>query len=286
MTKTLDKSKLPQGQHPCFSKSAYQAMRLHLPVAPKCNIQCAYCDRKFSCVNESRPGVTTQIISPDEALSLAIKAHRQAPNLTVIGIAGPGDPLANPERTLKTLSLIRQHLPDLILCLSTNGLYLSEHLEQLVEIGVSHLTVTVNAIDPKIGVKIYQRVEQETGEAAAERLCHQQLTGIRSAVAAGMTVKVNSVLIPEINDEHLIDVAKKVRECGAHLFNPIPLLPVAGTTLASCRQPDCSDMEYVRLLLADIIPVMTHCQRCRADAFGVLSQSGTIADLLKDSEKP
>ena len=42
--------------HPCYScGSAQKNARMHLPIAPKCNIQCNYCVRKFDCSNESRP---------------------------------------------------------------------------------------------------------------------------------------------------------------------------------------------------------------------------------------
>ena len=58
-------------EHPCFSEKACHAFgRCHLPVAPKCNIQCNYCVRDFDCVNESRPGVTTKVLSPDEAVAM------------------------------------------------------------------------------------------------------------------------------------------------------------------------------------------------------------------------
>ena len=46
-------------KHPCFNPDVKGKFgRVHLPVAPKCNIQCGYCNRKYDCVNESRPGVT------------------------------------------------------------------------------------------------------------------------------------------------------------------------------------------------------------------------------------
>jgi TonB family protein len=57
-------------EHPCFSEKACHAFgRMHLAVAPRCNIQCKYCVRDFDCVNESRPGVTSQVLTPQEALS-------------------------------------------------------------------------------------------------------------------------------------------------------------------------------------------------------------------------
>ena len=42
--------------HPCFNKKSHRRFgRVHLPVAPRCNIQCKFCNRQFDCVNESRP---------------------------------------------------------------------------------------------------------------------------------------------------------------------------------------------------------------------------------------
>ena len=55
--------------HPCFDPDAAKKYaRMHLPVAPKCNISCNYCNRKYDCANESRPGVTAKVISPEEAI--------------------------------------------------------------------------------------------------------------------------------------------------------------------------------------------------------------------------
>ena len=87
-------------QHPCFNSDVrHRTGRIHLPVAPKCNIQCNYCNRKFDCANESRPGVTSAVLSPNQALALSHRALEKAPYLKVVGIAGPGDPFANPEET-------------------------------------------------------------------------------------------------------------------------------------------------------------------------------------------
>ena len=61
--------RLVMANHPCFSRDAHKrAGRIHLPVAPECNIQCGYCVRKFDCVNESRPGVASTILTPSQAI--------------------------------------------------------------------------------------------------------------------------------------------------------------------------------------------------------------------------
>ncbi len=83
-------------EHPCFSEKACHAFgRCHIPVAPKCNIQCNYCIRDFDCVNESRPGVTTRVLSARESVEMVRKVMEKYQYIKVIGIAGPGEPLAN-----------------------------------------------------------------------------------------------------------------------------------------------------------------------------------------------
>jgi MoaA/NifB/PqqE/SkfB family radical SAM enzyme len=146
-------------QHPCFNISAvHRFARIHLPVAPACNVLCNFCCRKFDCINESRPGVTSRILTPEEACSRVIVAKGRMPELRVVGIAGPGDPLANPDATFRTFKLVREHFPDMLLCLSTNGLVLEDLVDQVVEAGVSTATVTVNALDLPAIQEIYHHV--------------------------------------------------------------------------------------------------------------------------------
>ena len=84
--------------HPCFDEEAkHTNARVHLAVAPKCNIQCNYCNRKYDCVNECRPGVTSSILTPGQAAGYLKELDTRLDNLAVVGIAGPGDPFANPE---------------------------------------------------------------------------------------------------------------------------------------------------------------------------------------------
>jgi nitrogen fixation protein NifB len=85
-------------KHPCFnSKSKHQYGRLHIPVAPSCNIQCKYCNRKYDCINESRPGVSSTTLNAEQSLRYVERIMEKNPNIAVIGIAGPGDAFATPE---------------------------------------------------------------------------------------------------------------------------------------------------------------------------------------------
>ncbi len=230
-------TQLDTNRHPCFNVGVKgECGRVHLPVAPKCNILCNYCNRKFDCVNESRPGVTSAVLTPRQALSYLEQVLVAEPRITVVGIAGPGDPFANPKETMETIRLIRERFPSLLICLATNGLGLLPHVQELVDLKVSHVTVTVNAVDPEIGKKIYSWVRDGKklyrGLAAAELMLERQLAGIAALKAGGVTVKVNTIVVPGINDHHVPEVAKKMASMGVDILNCMAVYPNAETPFA------------------------------------------------------
>ncbi|MEI6306009.1 MAG: radical SAM protein, partial [Deltaproteobacteria bacterium] len=186
--------------HPCFGGNHKENGRIHLAVAPRCNIKCRYCSRRHDCANESRPGVASRILTPAEALDRVREVAVSpllGPVIKVVGIAGPGDPLAN-EETFETFRLIDREFPQFIKCLSTNGLRLPERIDLLNELDLRSLTVTINALDPRIGSEIYSWVRYKgtcyTGAEGAELLIGNQLEGVQRAADSGITVKVNTVL--------------------------------------------------------------------------------------------
>ncbi|MDS4030342.1 MAG: nitrogenase cofactor biosynthesis protein NifB [Candidatus Contendobacter sp.] len=267
--------------HPCYSPEAHRHFaRLHLAVAPKCNIQCHYCNRKYHCSNESRPGVVAELLTPEQAVGKALAVGAAIPHLAVVGIAGPGDPLANPEPVFATLGELREKAPDLLLCLSTNGLALPEQVENLVAHGIHHVTITINCVDPDIGARIYpwivHRNRRLRGREAAATLIAQQLQGLDLLVARGVQVKINSVLIPGVNDTHLPEVNRWVRDRGAILHNIMPLIarPEHGTHygMIGQREPTVEELAAVRAACESNAGMMSHCQQCRADATGMLGE--------------
>jgi len=265
----------PGSAHPCFNKEArHLNARVHLPVAPACNIQCNYCNRQYDCVNESRPGVTSAVLSPYQAVAYLKELHKHLQNISVIGIAGPGDPFANPDATMETLRLVNKEFPDKIFCLSTNGLNLIPYISTIKELNVTHVTVTINAVDPVIGKEIYSWVRTNKkvyrGEEAASILLQEQLTSIILLKKQGITVKVNSIILPGINDGHFAAIAAKVKSLGADVMNCIPVYPHADTVFSGMETPDPEMVSSARSAAGNHISLMTHCARCRADAAGLL----------------
>ena len=261
--------------HPCFNERVKGTCgRVHLPVAPNCNIKCNYCDRKHDCVNESRPGVSSAILSPEGAINYLEEVLRRNPAITVAGIAGPGDAFAEPEKTLKTLRLVRERFPQILLCLATNGLNVEPYVDDLARFNVSHVTVTVNAVDPAIGEQIYSWVRDgkviHRKRNAAELLLERQLSAIKALKEKGIVVKVNTIVVPGINDHHVMDVAKKMAELGVDIQNCMKIYSNKDTPFANIPEPSPQTMAAIQQEAGELIPQMKHCTRCRADAVGLL----------------
>jgi len=260
--------------HPCFSEEAHTRFgRAHLPVAPGCNIQCRYCIRKYDCANESRPGITSRVLTPDEAVDRTRALIERSDRLSVVGIAGPGDPLVN-ATTYVTMRKIHWEYPDLTLCVSTNGLLLTDRLDQLLASGVRSLTVTINAVTPETAEKVYAWViyqgRRYEGREAAELLLAKQWQGLANAIDAGLIVKVNTVYIPGVNDAEVPFIAEKAGRLGADLMNILPLIPQA--EFADATRPTHGDLARMREQGSPFIKQMTHCKQCRADACGILGE--------------
>lgn len=271
---TVSKKNNIMNIHPCFSEEAHHKFgRVHLPVAPRCNIQCRYCIRKYDCANESRPGITSRVFSPREALERVRAVVDRNDNISVIGIAGPGDPLAN-GATFETMTAIHEEFPELILCVSTNGLVLPDKIEELMRSGVRSITITINAATPAVAERIYSwvsyRGKRYAGKEAAQRIVANQWRGLINAVDAGFIVKVNTVLIPGINDAEIPLIAWGAGERGADIMNIMPLIPQA--EFAGLSRPTRETIERKRKECFAHIPQMSHCRQCRADACGILGE--------------
>jgi len=267
--------------HPCYSEDAHHYFaRMHVAVAPACNIQCHYCNRKYDCANESRPGVVSELYTPEQAVKKVKAVAASIPQMTVLGIAGPGDPLANPDRTFATFRMLSDQAPDIKLCVSTNGLSLPASVDELSRHNIDHVTITINTVDPDIGAEIYPWVfwknKRIKGRAGADILIEQQQKGLEMLSAKGILTKINSVMIPGVNDKHLVEVSSIVKGKGAFLHNVMPLIAEAehGTFygLMGQRGPNAEELQELQDACAGDMNMMRHCRQCRADAVGLLGE--------------
>jgi len=258
--------------HPCYSERAHSRIaRVHLPVARKCNISCNYCDRKVRrCSAGTRPGWTSAILTPEDAVISLGPILDTHPNLEVVGVAGPGEPLYN-EETFRTLELVDEQYPALKKCVCTNGLLLSSKIDELRKLNVDYVTITINAITPEVGAMIYEFVKYEgkiyRGIEGAEILITSQLDGLEAAVKAGFLVKVNTVLIPETNMKDIEKIAQAIHDRGAYIMNIMPLIPAG--KFCELDPPTCDELRSARSTSEQTMPQFRKCKQCRADACGI-----------------
>lgn len=267
--------------HPCFNAEVqHKHSRIHLPVAAGCNISCKYCNIKYDCLHESRPGVTSDILTPEEALERYIIAKNKLENIKVVGIAGPGDPLHDFEKTIKTFELIRKQDGNILFCLSTNGLMLYEYADELLKSGISHITMTINAVDTKISSGIYKHINYQgniiKGEEGAKILLEKQIKALKYLSSKNVLLKVNIVAIKGLNINHISEVVSFVKGYGAHITNIMPLIPASGSEFEGMPLISNREIKQIREKCAAIMPQMTHCKQCRADAAGLIGTDRSV----------
>jgi nitrogen fixation protein NifB len=224
--------------------------------------------------------VVSQKLSPEQAVRKVVAVASAIPQMSVLGIAGPGDALANPARTFETFRLLQAQAPDIKLCISTNGLALPDLVDEICSYNVDHVTITINMVDPAVGEKIYPWIfwnhRRVTGYAAAQILHERQMLGLEMLTKRGVLTKINSVLIPGVNDQHLMDVNREVKKRGAFLHNIMPLISEAehGTVfgLTGQRGPTAAELKAVQDACLGGANLMRHCRQCRADAVGLLGE--------------
>ncbi|MFW9963981.1 MAG: radical SAM protein [Candidatus Sifarchaeia archaeon] len=262
----------PFNHHPCYSANRNSLWhRIHLPVARVCNVKCAFCSHSVgaSC-HTSKPGFSSQVLSPEIAVERTRTEVSLNPNLRIIAVSGPGEPLANPE-TLETLEKIRNEFQEIAICVSTNGTLLEDNIQWLRKMKVQTISVSMSTINVSTAVKIYEwaRIQGSVfrGEAMASRIIEAQLRGILKASKVGIHVKVNSILIPELNLQDIIPLAQTISKAGAILQNIIPLVP--NDKFSSYRAPTSQELLDIRKKSSLFIEQFDHCKQCRSDVVGI-----------------
>lgn len=261
--------------HPCIHPRAHQRVaRIHLPVAEKCNMLCRYCARQYADSPTGLPGTSHRTMTPEQALDHLREKRRIWTKDAVVGISGPGEPLANPE-TFQTLKLIKATYPSHPLCLCTNGLLLRDKIQDLLHLGINVISITINGIDPEVVKTMQPSVKLEDvvliGKTAATHLIEAQMSGLKMAVAAGLFVKVNTVLAEGLNDGHMMALARFLAQAGAGMMNIMPV--VVPHSRSGLTPPDRKKVEILRTQCEEYLPQFRLCRQCRSDSAGIPGQN-------------
>ncbi len=206
--------------HPCFGITSRRKVgRLHLPVAPRANVRIRFAEN-------GNPGPA---MLPEAAVAWLEQVINDGAQVDVVGITGPGDPLAVPEPTLRTLRLVREKYPDISLCLTTSGIGGDILADELADTGLSHITVLVDAVTPEVAEKLYAWIRPSTKTLplveAAKVLMNEQAKAVTAFKRVGLTVKVNTTVYSGHNAGHVEEVAAAMATLGADIMAVVPYLP-------------------------------------------------------------
>ena len=250
--------------HPCFGAGSRKKVgRLHLPVARR-----SFARVKFAPTTKPKPAVM-----PEEGLNMLRAVVDNGTSVDIVGITGPGDPLANVDITLTTLGLVREAFPDMQLCLTTVGIGLADAAEKLAGLKLSHVTVLVDAVSAEVAKKLYAWIRPSTKTVplaeAVDVLLAEQAKGVGALVKAGISVKINTTVYPGVNAGHVEDVAAAMKALGAEIMAVIPF-----ASPAESDDPDMPDepgselMRTVRDQAARHMELMPAWDECGEDVVG------------------
>ena len=89
-------------------------------------------------------------------------------------------------------------------------------------------------------------------EEAAALFITKQFSGIIKALDASLLVKINMVLIPAVNDQHMLKLARQLKELGAKIMNIMPL--IHSGKMKNLQTLTCDELRKAKQDCEEIIP--------------------------------
>ena len=168
---------------------------LRISVTDRCNFRCDYCMpiEKYGHNHNFLP--KSEILS-FEQITIIVESMLKL-GLKKVRITG-GEPLLRKDICL-LISMIRNLDSELDIAMTTNGTLLGKYANKLFQAGLNRVTVSLDAIEADLFRKL------SSTNITPEHI----LSGISSAINAGLPVKVNTVIIKNYNDDQIIPLVRK-----------------------------------------------------------------------------
>lgn len=194
-------------------------------------------------------------LDPADVLRYVGAARRTMRGPLVAVLDGPGDPLASASSVLRALALVRDHDPDVMTGLVVDGPLVAEYVDELVELGVHHVVVRMDAVSVRAAWRVYGRVvyrgETVIGPDAGRLVLEEGRRAVRLLVAARVPVAVRFTAIPTVNVADLPGVAAFAAAEGVERVDVVPHAPVARAPLARCGAPTAGELAACREVVAE-----------------------------------
>lgn len=213
------------------------ATDLRVSLTDRCNLRCSYCMPAEGIA----PGPRDAMLTADEVVRL-VRVGVERLGITAVRFTG-GEPLLRPDLAEIIAATATLHpRPDI--ALTTNAIGLAERVGALAAAGLDRVNISLDSLDPTVYAEITRRP-----------LLARALEGIEAARAAGIGVKINSVLVPGVNDGEAADLVEWALGLGVEL-RFIEQMPLGGDR--SWQRDVVVTAAQTRALLAERMTLRPH----------------------------
>jgi GTP 3',8-cyclase len=167
---------------------------LRISLIDRCNFRCQYCMPEGEELNYI---LKQQLLSNEELLTL-IKEVFIPVGFTRFRLTG-GEPLLRPN-VVEIVKQIASFPETKDLSMTTNGFVLAPVAQNLYNAGLRRINISLDSLDPEI----FDQIISNRGRSRWQKVWD----GIQAAYEAGFDpLKLNVVVIPDVNDREVLDLA-------------------------------------------------------------------------------
>jgi cyclic pyranopterin phosphate synthase len=187
---------------------------LRISITDRCNFRCTYCmpRERFGSDHAFLP--RSSLLSFEEITQLArVFAGLGVEKIRLTG----GEPLLR--KDVPKLVAMLAEIPGLDLTMTTNAALLSRHAQALKDAGLHRLTISLDSLNETV---FHQMSDTDFS-------LREVLQGIEAAERAGFKpLKINMVVKRGVNDNEILDMARRFRHSG-HVLRFIEYMDVGET---------------------------------------------------------
>lgn len=208
---------------------------LRVSVTDACNIRCRYC------MPETVSGFLPQHrLLRFESIARVVRVLVKA-GVNKVRLTG-GEPLMRPNlselvKRLSGISGLRQ------IAMTTNGMLLADQIAGLVEAGLTHINLSLDTLR-----------EPAFHEISRREGLNRVLEGIEAAVSSPLNVRINALLLRDVNLEDCLPLIHYARKLGV-VIRFIEFMPLDANRAWSHSQV-VSGLEVRRMVEAEFGPLM------------------------------
>ncbi len=171
---------------------------LRVSVTQRCNFRCQYCmpEKPFEWTPKE------QLLSYEEMFKfIKVSIDNGVKKIRITG----GEPLVRDDLD-KFIKMIYDYKSDIDLALTTNGFLLKAQVKKLKEAGLKRINVSLDSLERETFWYLTKKDALET-----------VISGIEAALSEGLFVKINTVMMKDINEHEIISLYEYAKQRGIQI---------------------------------------------------------------------